>query len=127
MSSNIETPGQRLGRYVLQRREDRHWTQADVTSMGGASNTWQTKMENGLLDQLTNATAKKIDQGLGWVPGSAWKVWEGGEPTPIEELDVDAMLLEQLEKSNLTEAAKVVIRELLKGSAEKFKRERGAS
>lgn len=80
MSSN----SQRLGEYVLARRAALDVTQLDVWQAGGPSNTTLSDIENGRLENLTRTTARKLDQGLGWVPGSARSVWDGGEPLAID-------------------------------------------
>lgn len=85
MSSNAE----RLAAVVLARREELALTQLEVAAAGGPSNTTLTMIENGLTANLTNATAKKLDRGLQWAPGSARAVWFGGDPTP---LDTDGQL-----------------------------------
>lgn len=94
MSSNA----QRLADAVLARREELALTQLEVAAAGGPSNTTLTVIENGLTANLTNATAKKLDRGLQWAPGSARTVWLGGDPTPLEtsgrlSLEIEAELL----------------------------------
>lgn len=79
MSSNAK----RLGEYVLARRDELQVSQLEVWQAGGPSNTTLTKIESGHLTKLERATARKLDAGLGWEPGSARRVWEGGEPSSI--------------------------------------------
>lgn len=73
----------RLGEYVLARRDELQVSQIEVSRAGGPSNTTLTKIESGHLANLERATARKLDKGLGWQPGSARRVWEGGEPLSI--------------------------------------------
>lgn len=73
---------ERLGQFVRERREALDLNQLEVHAAGGPSNSWQTLIENGRLDTLSRLTARKLDRGLRWEPGSARRVWEGGEPTP---------------------------------------------
>lgn len=72
-----------LAHHVLARRKKLDVNQLDVSAAGGPSNTKLTEIENGRLAELTSQTAKKLDKGLKWEPGSARRVWEGGEPTPL--------------------------------------------
>lgn len=71
-----------LARHVLARREQLDLTQLEVHAAGGPSNTWQTLIEGGRIETLSRSTARKLDAGLHWEPGSARRVWEGGKPTP---------------------------------------------
>lgn len=80
MSSNT----QRLGEAVLARRHELELTQLEVWNSGGPSNTTLTTIENGQQTSLSRATARKLDKGLQWVEGSAKRVWEGGDPVPLE-------------------------------------------
>lgn len=79
MSSNAD----RLARAVVQRRESLDVSQLTVWQAGGPSNTKLTEIENGRLEKLTASTARKLDQGLLWEPGSARRVWEGGDPVAL--------------------------------------------
>lgn len=56
----------------------------DVWNKRGPSNTTLTLIENGRLDDLTPATARKLDAGLDWTNGSALRLWrEGVEPVAL--------------------------------------------
>lgn len=80
MSSNA----QRLRDAVLARREELDLSQLDVWQAGGPSNTTLTEIENGRIQSLTRTTARKLDAGLRWEPGSAKRVWEGkGDPVRL--------------------------------------------
>lgn len=69
--------------HVLARRRELEMTQLEVWQAGGPSNTTLTKIENGLQQSMTRKTARALDVGLQWEPGSAKRTWEGGEPTPL--------------------------------------------
>lgn len=72
----------RLGSYMRQRRGA--VSQEAVAKMGGPSTTIQSQIENGsYAGVLRPVTRAKIDRGLRWEPGSASRVLEGGEPTPM--------------------------------------------
>ena len=60
-------------------------TQLDLWSAGGPSNSTLTNVESG-VGQPSPSTLRKLDAGLRWRPGSARRVLEGGEPTPIDEV-----------------------------------------
>lgn len=75
---------ERLAHYVRARRAELDLNQLDVWQAGGPSNTTQTEIENGRVRTLTRTTARKLDAGLRWEPGSARRVWDdGGEPIPV--------------------------------------------
>lgn len=108
----MSTNAQRLGEVVLARREELDMTQLDVWQAGGPSNTTLTKIENGQVTSLARSTARKLDVGLDWRPGSARRVWEGGEAIAIERTYVvqpgrpsDSVEAEVL-ASNLSESTK---------------------
>lgn len=79
MSTNAE----RLAQRVRARRDELDLSQLDVWQAGGPSNTTLTEIENGRTERLTRTTARKLDAGLQWEPGSAKRIWEGGEPRPL--------------------------------------------
>lgn len=83
---STESQAARFGRYVLARRvNELDVNQDEVHAAGGPSDSWLTVIENGRLETLSRATARKLDKGLHWVPGSARTTWDGGEPTPLHE------------------------------------------
>lgn len=114
MSTNAE----RLAEAVRKRREELDLTQLDVHAAGGPSNTTQTDVENARIETLSRVTARKLDAGLQWEPGSAKRVWNGeGEPRPILSAGMDAKtsayLREQIGQSVLDEATKRELLEVL--------------
>ncbi len=92
----MSTNAQRLGRYVLARRLELDLNQLDVHAAGGPSNSTLTEIENGRLDALTRATARKLDKGLRWEAGSARAVWDGGEPVAVGTHGYKPKQLQQL-------------------------------
>jgi transcriptional regulator with XRE-family HTH domain len=79
----MTTNAARLAQAVRARREQLDLSQLDVGQAGGPSNTTLTEIENGRVEKLSRTTARKLDVGLQWEPGSAKRAWEGGEPTPL--------------------------------------------
>jgi len=67
----------RLALAVMNRRHKLALSQMEVWGNGGPSNTLLTTIENGRLEKLTNATAKKLDKALEWEPGTSRQIWEG--------------------------------------------------
>lgn len=66
-------------------------TQAQITERGGPSDTTLRKIMGGELVGISAATLKKIDTSLGWMPGSAIRVLQGGEPTPASDTSTDEL------------------------------------
>lgn len=83
MSSPVD-PASQLAFHVKWRRGNLGLNQLEVWQAGGPSNTTLTEIENGRLETLTNSTAKKLDKGLQWEPGSAMAAWrDGTRPTAL--------------------------------------------
>lgn len=123
------TPAKRLRDAVLGRRHDLDATQLEIWQAGGPSNTTLGKIENAEIDNLTRTTARKLDKGLAWEPGSARRVWEGGEATPLggqSTLSPKVMgLLEQIDDPELREEFRAALEASTRPGDEH--RERGAS
>lgn len=82
----MPSKSERLAEAVLARRAELDVTQLDVWMNGGPSNSTLTVIEKGEYESLSRVTAKKLDIGLRWVPGSARRLWESGEePLPLPE------------------------------------------
>lgn len=79
----MSSSSQRLAEVVLARRAQLELSQIDVWQAGGPSNTTLSDIENGRMENLSRTTARRLDVGLRWEPGSARTVWNGGEPTPL--------------------------------------------
>lgn len=73
---------QRLADAVHHRRKrDLRWSQARVIEHGGPSTTTLTNIEKAIGPTPSDLTLEKLDDGLGWVRGSARAVlWDGAEP-----------------------------------------------
>lgn len=56
-------------------------TDALLAAAGGPSTTTMTKLRQGDY-RPRHDTMEKFDTALKWEPGSAWRVWNGGAPTP---------------------------------------------
>lgn len=81
-----------LAKHVKARRAEMDWTQLDVGSQGGPSNTTLTQVEAAKPPAPTRATRDKLDKGLRWKPGSAKAVLAGGDPVPLDSDDVGAVV-----------------------------------
>lgn len=100
-----------FGQAVLDRREQLGLSQIDVWQKRGPSNTTLTVIENGRMADLAPATARKLDSGLDWEPGSALGLWRDGTPpipvasgsTRPQRHRVRAVIGDAAHLSNLTE------------------------
>lgn len=112
----MSTKGEHLAEAVRQRREELDLTQLDVWLSGGPSNSTLTEIENARIETLTRTTARKLDAALHWEAGSAKRVWEGGEPTPllpgIPSAD-SKILREQIEAADLEPEKKAALLKVL--------------
>lgn len=78
---------QRLAAYVAARRNELGLNQADAAVAGGTSLSSWNIIENPKASAPQGATLAAVDRALGWAPGSARAVLDGGEPTmPRREL-----------------------------------------
>lgn len=110
----MSTNAKRLAEKVLRRRAELDLSQIDVWRTGGPSNTTLTTIENGLLENLTPSTARKLDAGLLWEKGSARKVWEGGEPTPLGSSRKDAgWLRRQIDEAEISASLRTRLLDVL--------------
>ena len=78
---------QRFGRLVEARRRELGMSQSAVREAGGPSALTVRRLEHGDIAQPDFVTFGKLDQALQWIPGSAGRAFQGGEPTPISEDD----------------------------------------
>ena len=60
-------------------------SQRDVRLAGGPSDLTLRKIERGATTRPDYVTLAKIDDALRWVPGSAGRAFEGGDPTPLPD------------------------------------------
>jgi hypothetical protein len=110
----------RLARAVKARRAELEVTQYDVWQAGGPSNTTLTKIEAGHLESLTRKTARNLDAALEWEPGSAKRVWAGGEPIPLlpgVRPESSAILRKQILDADLEPATREALLKVLNESA----------
>lgn len=85
MTNAPEPALKRFGDIVRERRQALRLSQEDVTARGGPSDTTLTKIENVEWNPTRpNETLRKLDVGLGWEPGSARRVLDGGEPALVD-------------------------------------------
>lgn len=120
---------QRLAAAVKARRDELDLTQHEVwKNNGGPSNTTLTIIENGLLENLTRTTRRKLDAGLKWVPGSALNVWDGtGAPEPLPQPSAlsEDDLVEAVETAGFNAEQRDHILRLIAEDAERHRAERG--
>lgn len=93
-----ESPAQRLGRLVRERRKELKLTQADVQEAGGPSTATLRLIEGGKHTDFRSSTSGPLDKVLQWQPGSIDHVLAGGEPTPLTDLYVTERAERLLEK-----------------------------
>lgn len=65
-----------------------HHTDLEIEKAGGPSDSTMTKYRKAAAGEIALAkprepTWSKIDEAAGWERGSARRVWDGGDPTPI--------------------------------------------
>lgn len=118
----MSSKAQRLADAVTARREELDVTQLEVWQSGGPSNTTLTRIENADIETLTRTTARKLDVGLRWAPGSAKAVWERGEePRPDQGVThrEATWLAEQIRSASVDQAVKDQLLKILRerGSA----------
>lgn len=72
---------ERLGRYVRRRRDkELDMTQLDVQNAGGPSTATMRLIEGGHQPGYSTMTIAALETAMGWAPGSAVKILQGGEP-----------------------------------------------
>lgn len=72
---------QRLGKYVVARREELGFKQrGDIASAVGVSTRVMSDIENGRRGNFDPVTVAALERVLGWETGSASRVATGGEP-----------------------------------------------
>lgn len=92
-------------------------TDREVAEAGGPSTTTMTKIRAAARDPKVALPrpradgARRIDRAANWAPGSARRVYDGGEATPLEYARQDLVM--SVQTSNLSEADKARLLELL--------------
>lgn len=74
---------QKLGRNVVDRREQLNRSRRQVALMGGPTEPTLLKIERGEAGRVSANTMHKLDVGLAWEPGSTQEVIAGGAPTAL--------------------------------------------
>lgn len=74
----------RLPTAIRAARERLGMTQAGLATAAGVSESTVQNLE-GRAPSRMPATMPKVERALGWAPGSARAIVEGGDPTPLEE------------------------------------------
>lgn len=123
----MSTNADHLAERVLARRHQLDMSQLDVWQAGGPSNTKLTEIENGRLQTLTPVTARRLDLGLKWERGSARRVWEGGEPSPLKVADDLDELRQRVAASSLSDERKAEILAAIDAQRAGNGRERGSA
>jgi transcriptional regulator with XRE-family HTH domain len=75
-----------LGDAVRERRLRLGLTQRQAAEACGVSDRTFIRIEKGTSPLARDLTLSRLDEGLEWEPGSAQRVLDGGEPTPIPSL-----------------------------------------
>ncbi|WP_319028490.1 helix-turn-helix transcriptional regulator [Dietzia sp. PP-33] len=81
--SSMTNDWPRLAEAVRNRRLALRMSQLDVAHAGGPSDTTVSKIENQTGKNFAAATVNKLDRALEWEAGSAARVLDGGDPTPL--------------------------------------------
>ena len=74
----------RFGAIVNKRRRELGLSLDDVAAAGGPSQVTVSNIEQGSTNRPHFATFGKLDDVLGWTPGSAARTFDGDSPTPLE-------------------------------------------
>jgi hypothetical protein len=85
MSSQTADGLRRLAEAVTQRMEQERLTQESVKDRGGPSSTTLSRIKKGKPPVPSRTTFDNLDDGMGWVRGSAWRLYrDGDEPVPVQ-------------------------------------------
>lgn len=79
----------RLDFYVNERLAVLHMTRNDLARRGGPNRSTLHKSTTGSRS-MSAATLTRLDEALGWAPGSARSILEGGEPVTPQHHDTSA-------------------------------------
>lgn len=79
----------RLDFYVSERLAVLHMTRAELARRGGPNRSTLHKSTTGSRS-MSPATLARLDEALGWAPGSARAVLDGGEPVTPQHHDASA-------------------------------------
>lgn len=118
-AADPQEPWRRLGRLLVQRREDLGYRRAVgfVRANGLKHRRIIDDLEKGRRDNYFGSTLADAERLYGWMPGSIAAVLVGGDPTPIDERIPEPSLRKRILgvlDLPVSEAAKLqVIRELV--------------
>ena len=73
----------RLARAIEAARDVMGLTQVGLAERADISESTVQNLESGVTRKRTPSTLPKVEQALGWAPGSGLAILAGGEPTPI--------------------------------------------
>lgn len=79
-----ETPAQRLGRLIRERRKALKMTQAAIQEAGGPSTATIRLIESGKHTEFRPSTSDPLERLLRWEPGSIDAILDGGEPSLLK-------------------------------------------
>lgn len=74
----------RLARYITDRRAALGLTQGEVQAAGGPSMATMRNLEGALQESYRSNIIGRLEQALGWAPGSATVILGGGEPAILQ-------------------------------------------
>lgn len=84
-----ETPAQRLGRLVRERRKSLKKTQVEIQEAGGPSTATLRLIEGGKHSDFRDGTGAALEGAIQWRPGSIDKILAGGDPITVESATVN--------------------------------------
>lgn len=75
----------RLAAAVTQRMDDERLTQEIVKDRGGPSSTTLSRIKKGKPPVPSRSSFDNLDDGMGWVRGSSWRLYrDGTQPEPVQ-------------------------------------------
>ncbi len=86
----------RLGEYVREARRTHYNIEQVIREAEVARGTWK-RLEDGL--PVRDDTLRAAERVLGWNPGDAWRVLEGGEPLERPGTKADEEIREMVERA----------------------------
>ncbi|MFD9567709.1 helix-turn-helix domain-containing protein [Streptomyces sp. NPDC059994] len=72
----------RLAAAIVARRDEMDYTQVGLAEAAGVSEATVQNLESGRERKRLPSSLPKVEQALGWAPGSGEAVLAGGDPTP---------------------------------------------
>lgn len=87
-----------LGRAVARRRWELGLTQQEATQRAGVSGTLWSEVERGRRENLSAASAYKIEMALEWPDGTVAAFLEGGDPLMETDTEEENGRLDEMER-----------------------------